>query len=239
MQFQSSLAGVGVNQSLQVLYKNSLLSTAAPFTQNFLISGATQGVRLYMQDLAGAGSQLFNLLVENTTTLEFYEANFALNTTVTNGVAIIGVPIACNAGDTLQVHLACAQTTNITLTITAIGSEGAILTAPGLPIGTFAVGGLLATRVSSVVGNVQILPAPALGMAYRLHSVNSFNAAAHCWLIDVAGNTYGTMSQAGQGNDGNCPLFGNLCTIAMSINAGVAGIGVTVQYDIVSLPQIS
>lgn len=239
MNFQSATS-VSNTEAVEVIYKNSLLNLAAPFNGTFtLTAGSCMGFRFFMQDLGGGPQDQFNIEIDNTTSGQFWEGFIVLQPNINLSVAILGIPVAANAGDVITVHIGSNHNVNIQVAITAIGAEGAILTAPGLPISNYPVGGLLAAHVSSVVGNVQILPTPPLDMAYRLHSVVAFNPSARSWLIDPSSNTYAAMSQAGTGNEGYCALHGNLCQTALSINSGSAGIGVTLQYDLISLPQIT
>lgn len=236
MNFQSATS-VSNTEAVEVLWKATNLNLTAPFHGTFtLTAGSTLGMRVFMDAPNGSGLVQWVFNINNTTSNQFWAETIVLNPNI-NSVAIFNVPIACNAGDVITIQLASTANLLSSITITCIGSAADVLAAPASPISNFPVGGLFAVTVNSVVGNVQILGAPPPEMAWRLHCVTSFNAAAKCWLIG-GGFTYGNMSQAGTGNEGYCALHGNLCTSNLSINSGTAGIGVTLQYDLVALPTI-
>lgn len=104
------------------------------------------------------------------------------------------------------------------------------------PLDVVSYGGLQQVKVTTVVGNVAVLAAPAAGKCYRLHRLNAFNPNAGGWLIGVTTvDAYGFFN-ATQNSDN---LMGQLISSeALEINCGTAGISVTLTYDNVLFPDM-
>lgn len=245
MQFQTTQSGNVQGSTVTMLSQtwNPALG-GGTLTKNIFLNQPVQGFKVFLGNSTTV--QNIELSIANNTNEDLVVVDLQIGPSYPQlgaqvGDVVVPIQVAGNTGDSITFSLTKlaggGAAANVSIALVGLGESPSFRTTPGLPIADVPMGGLLGATAVTVVGNVAILPAPPTGMAYRLHSVIAFNAAGRCWLAG-GGFTYGAMSQAGTGNEGFCPLFGNLCLTALNINSGTAGTTVTIQYDLVSVPTI-
>jgi hypothetical protein len=154
------------------------------------------------------------------------------------GTAFSGsVNCTVSAGQTLELSFNQVATT-ITLAVYGNSNPRGVVPVPGVPLDVVTYGGLqVVSLTTAAIGTTPLLPAPAAGFAYRLHSFAS-NSTAGGQLFDTT--TTNTLFAVLAANPGQQQLNGQLVTVALSLySAGAGGSKWTLTYDVVTLPSIT